>query len=96
MSEKHEIIPVWFFVGVLFLIYGVLIFGSGLAEWSHPPNTVGRIARSSMVGRAVDRAGRVYCSVFRPGGQQSVQALQIRVRTLERLHMLPVAARQRR
>jgi len=26
MSEKHHIIPVWFFVGVLFLIYGVLIF----------------------------------------------------------------------
>ncbi len=25
MSEKHHIIPVWFFVGVLFLVYGVLI-----------------------------------------------------------------------
>ena len=40
MSEKHHIIPVWFFVGLLFLVYGVLILGSGLAEWSHPPNTV--------------------------------------------------------
>jgi hypothetical protein len=40
MSEKHHIIPVWFFVGVLLLIYGVLILASGLAEWSHPANTV--------------------------------------------------------
>jgi hypothetical protein len=40
MSEKHHIIPVWFFVGVLFVIYGFIILASGLAEWSHPPNTV--------------------------------------------------------
>jgi FtsH-binding integral membrane protein len=40
MSEKHHIIQVWFFVGVLLLVYGVLIFVSGLAEWSHPPNIV--------------------------------------------------------
>ena len=40
MTEKHEIIPVWFFVGVLLLVYGVLIFVSGLAEWSRPPDTV--------------------------------------------------------
>jgi hypothetical protein len=40
MSEKHHIIPVWFFVGVLLFVYGVLILGSGLAEWSHPPDTV--------------------------------------------------------
>jgi len=30
MSEKHHIIPVWFFVGVLLLVYGFLIFASGL------------------------------------------------------------------
>lgn len=40
MSEKHNIVPVWFFVGLVLGIYGVLIFISGLAEWSHPPNTV--------------------------------------------------------
>jgi len=40
MSEKHRIIPVWFFVGLLLLIYGTLIFISGLAEWSNPPATV--------------------------------------------------------
>jgi hypothetical protein len=40
MHEKHQIVPVWFFAGVLFLIYGCLILASGLAEWSNPPNTV--------------------------------------------------------
>ena len=40
MSEKHNIIPVWFFVGLLLLVYGSLILVSGLAEWSHPANTV--------------------------------------------------------
>lgn len=40
MSEGRHIIPVWFFVGVLLLIYGIMILGSGLAEWSQPPDTV--------------------------------------------------------
>ncbi len=40
MSERHHIIPVWFFVGLLLGVYGFVILVSGLAEWSHPPNTV--------------------------------------------------------
>ena len=40
MSERHHIIPVWFFVGLLLLIYGALIFASGLAEWRDPPPTM--------------------------------------------------------
>ena len=38
--EKHHIIPVWFFVGLLLAIYGALIEISGVLEYSHPPNTV--------------------------------------------------------
>lgn len=37
--EKH-LIPVWFFVGVLLLVYGVMILASGISEWSSPPDTV--------------------------------------------------------
>lgn len=33
-------LPVWFFVGLLLGIYGLLTFASGIAEWSHPPATV--------------------------------------------------------
>ena len=27
-------IPIWLFIGVLLLIYGVMIFGAGILEWS--------------------------------------------------------------
>ncbi len=39
-TEHHHMIPVWFFVGLLLLIYGILIFIQGVEEWSHPPHTV--------------------------------------------------------
>jgi len=40
MSEGRRMIPVWFFVGVILLIYGVLILATGLYEFSHPSSTV--------------------------------------------------------
>lgn len=38
-GQEHHMIPVWFFVGVLLFIYGILILIQGISEWSHPPNT---------------------------------------------------------
>jgi len=38
--QKHRMLPVWFFIGVIFVIYGVLILAEGLYELSHPPGTV--------------------------------------------------------
>lgn len=38
-AEEHHMIPVWFFVGMLLLIYGILILIQGITEWSNPPNT---------------------------------------------------------
>ena len=68
MSEKHHIIPVWFFVGVLLLVYGVLIFVSGLAEWSNPPNTVlAELHAPVWWGGLLVVLGGVYCLMFRPG-----------------------------
>ena len=40
MSEDHHMIPVWFFVGVILLIYGVLILATGLYGLSHMGTTV--------------------------------------------------------
>jgi len=37
---KHHMIPVWFFVGVILLIYGIIILGEGIYEFSSPPPTV--------------------------------------------------------
>jgi hypothetical protein len=35
--HKHHMIPVWFFVGVILLIYGLIILGTGIYEFSGPP-----------------------------------------------------------
>jgi hypothetical protein len=72
MTEKHEIIPVWFFVGVLFLVYGVLIFVSGLAEWSHPPDTVlANLHAPVWWGGLLIALGVLYCGLYRPKGKKA-------------------------
>jgi hypothetical protein len=35
-----KMLPVWFFVGFIFLVYGILILITGLTELHHPPHTV--------------------------------------------------------
>jgi hypothetical protein len=35
--HHHHMIPVWFFVGIILLIYGIIIFCSGIYELSSPP-----------------------------------------------------------
>jgi FtsH-binding integral membrane protein len=68
MSEKHHIVPVWFFVGVLLLVYGVMIFISGLVEWSHPPGTVlAELHAPVWWGMLLIVLGGLYCWMFRPG-----------------------------
>ena len=36
MTEKPKQISIWFFVGVLLAIYGVIILGAGIVDWDHP------------------------------------------------------------
>ena len=68
MTEKHHIIPVWFFVGVLLLVYGVMIFVSGLTELSNPPDTVlANLHAPVWWGGLLIVLGGVYCLMFRPG-----------------------------
>lgn len=70
MSEKHHIIPVWFFVGFLLLVYGVLIFISGLVDWSNKTHVVlGNLHASVWWGALLTVLGAVYCIIFRPGKQ---------------------------
>jgi hypothetical protein len=67
MSENHHIIPVWFFVGVMFLLYGILILASGLSEWSHPPATVlANLHAPVWWGGLLVALGAFYCYHFRP------------------------------
>ncbi len=67
MSEKHRIIQVWFFVGVLLLVYGFLILTSGLAEWLHPPNIVlAELHAPVWWGALMLVLGLIYCIKFSP------------------------------
>ena len=65
---KHDVmIPVWFFVGVLVDVYGVLILVSGLTEWSHPPATVlAELHAPVWWGGVLVMIGAAYCTAFRP------------------------------
>jgi FtsH-binding integral membrane protein len=69
MAEKHRIIPVWFFVGILLLIYGVMILVSGLKHWNSPPPGVQLAELHAPVwwGAILAVLGGVYCLLFRPG-----------------------------
>jgi hypothetical protein len=65
--ERRLIIPVWFFVGLLLTLYGVLICGSGLAEWSHPPATVlAELHAPVWWGGILIVVGAAYAIAFRP------------------------------
>ena len=67
MSEEHHIIPVWFFVGLLLFIYGCLIVMSGIAEWSHPPETVlAKLHAPVWWGALLTIIGAAYILAFRP------------------------------
>jgi hypothetical protein len=67
MGERHHIIPVWFFVGLLLLIYGGLILASGIAEWQNPPPTVlANLHAPVWWGGLMVVLGSAYINVFRP------------------------------
>jgi FtsH-binding integral membrane protein len=40
MRERHHMLPVWFFIGLLLTIYGVIILAAALIDWSEPTTAV--------------------------------------------------------
>jgi uncharacterized membrane protein HdeD (DUF308 family) len=67
MAEEHRIIPVWFFVGVIVLIYGVLILITGIAEFANPPPTVlSELHAPVWWGAILTLVGALYVYLFRP------------------------------
>jgi hypothetical protein len=43
MESEHPI-PIWFFIGALILIYGIIIVGAGIHSWMAPPPEAERVA----------------------------------------------------
>jgi hypothetical protein len=40
MRERHHMLPVWFFIGILLFIYGIIILITAVREWSRPSDVV--------------------------------------------------------
>jgi FtsH-binding integral membrane protein len=67
MIGRHHLIPVWFFVGVMILIYGIAILLTGLFEWTNPPATVlANVHAPVWWGALLVVLGAFYCYRFRP------------------------------
>lgn len=67
MSRKHRMIPVWFFVGVILLVYGALILATGIYEFSSPPNTVlANLHPAVWWGALLTLIGGIYVYLFMP------------------------------
>ncbi|MBN2575998.1 MAG: hypothetical protein JXP73_15655 [Deltaproteobacteria bacterium] len=67
MAEKHRIIPVWFFVGGILLIYGVLILITGIAQLRSPPPTVlSELHAPVWWGGLLTLIGGLFVHLFRP------------------------------
>jgi hypothetical protein len=67
MSEGHRMVPVWFFVGVILLIYGVIILATGIYEFSHPPATVlANLHPALWWGALLTIVGGVYVYFYKP------------------------------
>jgi hypothetical protein len=80
MSDRRHFISIWFFIGLLLGVYGVLILGSGVHELISPAavEPQGTIARDVMAnlhaaiwwGALLLVLGLVYAIHFRPGKEK--------------------------
>jgi len=65
--EGRHMLPVWFFVGIILLIYGLVILVTGVYELSHPPSTVlANLHPAIWWGAVLAVLGGVYVYIFLP------------------------------
>jgi hypothetical protein len=69
--HRAGMISIWFFIGLLLLIYGVLILGSGLYEYFNPPAVqtvvLWELHAAIWWGALLLALGAIYIVKFRPG-----------------------------
>jgi hypothetical protein len=64
-------IPIWFFVGALLLVYGILILCAGLYGLAHPPEVkLAHVHAGVWWGALLVVIGALYCYLFFPGRQR--------------------------
>ncbi len=70
--EHEKQIPIWYFIGILLTVYGVLIVGAGIYSWIHPPPRSAQVALWGLHadvwwGILLTIIGGIYVTRFRPG-----------------------------
>ena len=80
MSDRKHFIPIWFFIGLLLGVYGVLILGSGIYELLLPAavdarnsvetNIMANLHAAIWWGALLLVLGLVYSIHFRPGKEK--------------------------
>ena len=71
MSEQKKQIPIWFFIGALLAVYGLLILGSGVYGAINPPPEAERVKLWNLHadiwwGAVLMLVGMIYVLRFRP------------------------------
>jgi hypothetical protein len=70
MSDRAQRISIWFFIGILLFIYGILICGTGLYELFVPPEhpvVLAQLRPAIWWGGLLLLLGAFYCYHFAPG-----------------------------
>jgi hypothetical protein len=71
MTQKKKTLSIWYFIGLLILVFGILILGAGLRELSSPsPVVMAELHVAIWWGGLLIVIGLVYVCFFRPGRQQ--------------------------
>jgi hypothetical protein len=69
MSERKHFISIWLFIGSLMLVYGILIFGTGIYEIYNPPDrhpVLAELRAPIWWGALLIVLGAIYVLIFRP------------------------------
>lgn len=65
---------IWYFIGLLILIYGILVAGAGIAEWVSPraqPPALANLHMGVWWGVLMIVLGGIYALIFRPGRKRA-------------------------
>ena len=67
MRPRHHMLPVWFFIGLLLTIYGVIILIASIVDWSQPSQAVlAQVHPGLWGGILLLLIGSIYVLKFRP------------------------------